>query len=306
MAYDNGINGLVVHKSNRATVRGNVVFGNGKVTKDIENRQDAGGIVINNSEDVIVEGNSATIDRADDVAFQCFGTCAFEDRGGNVACPRDAKVHNKFADVYVSSAISCPRRRLAAYVSTAPASPQYTWLRHPRRCCGSSGELTMDYICYETTEPCKLWQVERSSGVYISNDEDGYPTCEGCCGDDAGCKPGHCTCPPPSAAPSAAPSATPSSAPSTAPSGVPSTAPSGAPSEAPSAQQVAVGGPPPGDDGGLAPRGAECGAGTVHNTTSNECVATYSACMAACRNHRGSYAFTCSPSVVKDCDDEAS
>ena len=61
-------------------------------------------------------------------------------------------------------------------------------LPYPRRCCGSSSELTMDYICYETTEACKFWQTERSSGQYISNDEDGYPTCEGCCGDDAGAR----------------------------------------------------------------------------------------------------------------------
>ena len=31
VCYDNGINGLVVHKSNRATVTGNTVFSNGKV-----------------------------------------------------------------------------------------------------------------------------------------------------------------------------------------------------------------------------------------------------------------------------------
>ena len=48
-------------------------------------------------------------------------------------------------------------------------------------------------------QACKFWQIERSAGQYISNDEDGYPTCEGCCGDDAGCKDGQgCTCPPPS------------------------------------------------------------------------------------------------------------
>ena len=33
-AYNNGINGLVVHKTNRARVVGNVLWDNGKVSKN--------------------------------------------------------------------------------------------------------------------------------------------------------------------------------------------------------------------------------------------------------------------------------
>ena len=43
-AYENGINGLVVHKTNRARVVGNVLWDNGKVSKNPpESRQSYAG-----------------------------------------------------------------------------------------------------------------------------------------------------------------------------------------------------------------------------------------------------------------------
>lgn len=51
IAFDNGINGVVVHKTTHddvsVTVEGNIVFDNGRTTKDVESRQDAGGLTIN-------------------------------------------------------------------------------------------------------------------------------------------------------------------------------------------------------------------------------------------------------------------
>lgn len=51
VAFDNGINGVVVHKTNHpdvtVVVENNVVFNNGRVTRDIEGRQQAGGLVVN-------------------------------------------------------------------------------------------------------------------------------------------------------------------------------------------------------------------------------------------------------------------
>ena len=51
IAYDNGINGLVVHKTThdevRVNVNYNIIFENGRTTKDKEKRQDAGGLTVN-------------------------------------------------------------------------------------------------------------------------------------------------------------------------------------------------------------------------------------------------------------------
>ena len=122
-AYDNGINGLVVHKSNNAVVRNNVVFGNGRVSKTREGRQDAGGIVINNSVNVTFDNNTASVDLEDDVAFQCFGTCGIDVDTRNVACPFNVKVNSVFENVVKEA--SCPSPRLSSVVSGAPRDPQY-------------------------------------------------------------------------------------------------------------------------------------------------------------------------------------
>ena len=54
IAFDNGINGVVVHKTTHAnvnvTVEGNVVFDNGATKVDIESRQIAGGLTINSGD----------------------------------------------------------------------------------------------------------------------------------------------------------------------------------------------------------------------------------------------------------------
>ena len=54
-AYNNGINGLVVHKTDRANVTGNVLWDNGQVPRsEPEARQPYAGLTLNTAEDVEV------------------------------------------------------------------------------------------------------------------------------------------------------------------------------------------------------------------------------------------------------------
>ena len=54
-AYRNGINGLVVHKTDRVRVFGNVLWDNGKVSKSKpESRQPYAGLTVTGSKDVKV------------------------------------------------------------------------------------------------------------------------------------------------------------------------------------------------------------------------------------------------------------
>ena len=52
-AFDNGINGVVVHKTYKTgvvvEVEGNVLFNNGRTSRTLEGRQKAGGFVVNNA-----------------------------------------------------------------------------------------------------------------------------------------------------------------------------------------------------------------------------------------------------------------
>ena len=80
VAYDNGINGLVVHKviNEKVTinVKNNRIFDNGRTTTCEEGRQSAGGLTINsggkaNTSNVLLQGNRVFVGE-DDVSFQCF------------------------------------------------------------------------------------------------------------------------------------------------------------------------------------------------------------------------------------------
>ena len=96
VAYDNGINGVVVHKTTNDNVTVNVtnnrVFDNGVTTKESENegRQDAGGLTINAghaTSNVYLKNNKVVAEQDGDKTFQCFGECNLTDgSGNNVAC----------------------------------------------------------------------------------------------------------------------------------------------------------------------------------------------------------------------------
>ena len=81
IAYDNGINGVVVHKTTNnnveVNVANNIVFDNGKTRKVEESRQTAGGLTINSGDYASTQAlrNNVVTAGADDVSYQCFGTC---------------------------------------------------------------------------------------------------------------------------------------------------------------------------------------------------------------------------------------
>lgn len=72
VAYENGINGLVVHKSNNSIVMNNTVYNNG-ATPLSSNRQPAGGITVNNSVNVRIYNNISCVRHKSDFCYQAFG-----------------------------------------------------------------------------------------------------------------------------------------------------------------------------------------------------------------------------------------
>jgi hypothetical protein len=114
IAYDNGINGLVVHKTSNAAVtvhvEGNVVFGNGRTTRDIEGRQAAGGLVVNHGPPagcLSLVDNVVFTRNAEDVTYQCFGGCSISDSDstGNVHCY--GAVSNSYPSGVFQSEVDC-------------------------------------------------------------------------------------------------------------------------------------------------------------------------------------------------------
>jgi parallel beta-helix repeat protein len=73
VSYGNGINGVVVHKSDNSIVANNTVYKNGQVPLS-EGRQDAVGITVNNSVNVRIYNNIVWTEFTSDTGFQRFGT----------------------------------------------------------------------------------------------------------------------------------------------------------------------------------------------------------------------------------------
>ena len=72
IAYGNGINGLVVHKSDYAIVVNNTIYNNG-ATPLTEGRQAAGGITVNNSKEVRMYNNISWVRYTTDYCYRVFG-----------------------------------------------------------------------------------------------------------------------------------------------------------------------------------------------------------------------------------------
>ena len=69
-AYNNGINGLVVHKTDRVHVVGNVIWDNGKVPKTAtEHRQSYAGLTVNQAKTVKVSDNIVKTELKNDYAY---------------------------------------------------------------------------------------------------------------------------------------------------------------------------------------------------------------------------------------------
>lgn len=79
VTYNNGINGLVVHKTDRTIVTNNIAYLNGTVdprpvSEGGDGRQDAGGITINASKNVFMYNNISQVRYSSDYNYRTFGT----------------------------------------------------------------------------------------------------------------------------------------------------------------------------------------------------------------------------------------
>ena len=146
VAYDNGINGMVVHKvihpDATINVRNNKIFDNGSTTTCIEGRQQAGGLTINSggnaTSNVLLEGNKV-FGADDDVSYQCFGgTCNLvEGSQNNIACGGEPNAqYSSDAFKFINNSRVCSawdkrnlnfRGRTGQYPDAQmPEGPQYT------------------------------------------------------------------------------------------------------------------------------------------------------------------------------------
>jgi parallel beta-helix repeat protein len=93
VAYGNGINGMVVHYTDRVILRNNTIANNGTVPLS-EGRQKNSGLVINHSEDVEILNNRVQVNVAGDWAIRFFGGVTGISASGNefAGGPSDLKV----------------------------------------------------------------------------------------------------------------------------------------------------------------------------------------------------------------------
>ena len=83
-AFNNGINGLVVHKTDRAQVIGNVLWDNGKVPKtEPESRQPYAGLTLNYAVDVEVKDNYVKTEDNTDYAYMAVSGSVISGDSGN-------------------------------------------------------------------------------------------------------------------------------------------------------------------------------------------------------------------------------
>ena len=88
-AYRNGINGVVVHKTTRVRVEGNIVWDNGQVSKDAPaSRQPYAGVTLNHATDVSLVGNRVAITNPVDSGFVLQSGSSFieNETGNNTIC----------------------------------------------------------------------------------------------------------------------------------------------------------------------------------------------------------------------------
>ena len=89
-AYNNGINGLVVHKTDRARVVGNVIWDNGQVPKsEPESRQKYAGLTLNMAHDVEVRDNYVKTELNNDYSYAMQGASLNDATANNKNCKVD-------------------------------------------------------------------------------------------------------------------------------------------------------------------------------------------------------------------------
>jgi parallel beta-helix repeat protein len=93
VAYGNGINGMVVHYTDRVILRNNTIANNGTVPLSA-GRQKNSGLVINHSQDIEIVNNRVQVNVAGDWAIRFFGEVSGINASGNqyAGGPSDLKV----------------------------------------------------------------------------------------------------------------------------------------------------------------------------------------------------------------------
>jgi parallel beta-helix repeat protein len=93
LAYGNGINGMVVHYTDRVTLRNNTIANNGTVPLDAH-RQKNSGLTINHSNDVALVDNRVQVNVPGDAAIKVFGAPSGISASGNqfAGGPSDLKI----------------------------------------------------------------------------------------------------------------------------------------------------------------------------------------------------------------------
>jgi parallel beta-helix repeat protein len=82
VAYRNGINGLVVHYTDRVILQNNTIANNGTVPLEAH-RQRTSGLVINHSQDIEILNNRVQVNVAGDAAIRFFGEVSGINASGN-------------------------------------------------------------------------------------------------------------------------------------------------------------------------------------------------------------------------------
>ncbi len=82
VAYGNGINGVVVHYTDRVILKNNTIANNGTVPLQA-NRQRTSGLVINHSQDIEIVNNRVQVNVAGDAAIRFFGEVSGIKASGN-------------------------------------------------------------------------------------------------------------------------------------------------------------------------------------------------------------------------------
>ena len=101
-AYHNGINGVVVHKTDRAGVFGNVIWDNGKVSKDEpESRQPYAGLTLNGAINVAVSDNFVKTEFQDDYAYALASGTVLDSPNSQNNKVRSTYINSKKNNYYV-------------------------------------------------------------------------------------------------------------------------------------------------------------------------------------------------------------
>ena len=105
--YKNGINGVVVHKTNRAWVHHNEIFFNGQTSKEAPtSRQGYAGLTLNTASDVILDNNKVTTQRYEDFAYVLNkATFNENDSHSNEACL--GQINSGFGDKVTALEAGC-------------------------------------------------------------------------------------------------------------------------------------------------------------------------------------------------------